>query len=247
MFSIQSLFTSSAPAISSASSSSARQYPSSSLPIYNLKVTGAFSSDGVCDSVLYGAPLIVKPTACWMLDWEELENNRQHFMALCQQLVERVGVLAMCIVCMVQRWRIYDYSFFWCYIQISLSLCVETMSFGLHGNSYLFLLLLLLLFLIVCSWTLPPPAFLNTFFSVAQVSGSQWTVIASGVQRGRGRESYAWCHGHSGYQSRSGKSNLYLVLKILTSFSNFWLNWGILFWANMSKNNILIDVLPKVM
>ena len=45
---------------------------------------------GVCESVLYGTPHILKPTTCWKLDWEELERNHHHFNALCQLLQNRV-------------------------------------------------------------------------------------------------------------------------------------------------------------
>ena len=50
---------------------------------------------GVCESVLYGMPHILKPTACWKLDWEELERNHHHFNALCQHLQKRVRIRVM--------------------------------------------------------------------------------------------------------------------------------------------------------
>ena len=49
-----------------------------------------FDTQGVCESVLYGTPHILKPTTCWKLDWEELERNHHHFNALCQLLQNRV-------------------------------------------------------------------------------------------------------------------------------------------------------------
>ena len=49
-----------------------------------------FDTQGVCESVLYGTPHILKPTTCWKLDWEELERNHHHFNALCQLLQSRV-------------------------------------------------------------------------------------------------------------------------------------------------------------
>ena len=36
-------------------------------------------------------PLIMMPTACWKLDWEELETNSDNFYALCQLLREKVS------------------------------------------------------------------------------------------------------------------------------------------------------------
>lgn len=35
------------------------------------------------------------PTACWKLDWEELEVNNDNFYALCQLLREKVGNLTV--------------------------------------------------------------------------------------------------------------------------------------------------------
>ncbi|TRY92036.1 hypothetical protein DNTS_033838 [Danionella cerebrum] len=46
-------------------------------------------ADGVCQSVLYGLPLIVKPTSCWQLDWDEMETNQQTFHALCHIMKTR--------------------------------------------------------------------------------------------------------------------------------------------------------------
>ena len=45
----------------------------------------------MCESVLFGVPLVVRPTACWKLEWEELETNQQHFTALCKTLQDRVS------------------------------------------------------------------------------------------------------------------------------------------------------------
>ena len=48
---------------------------------------------GVCESILFGVPLVVRPTACWKLEWEELETNQQHFTALCKTLQDRVSLV----------------------------------------------------------------------------------------------------------------------------------------------------------
>ncbi|XP_018585827.1 meiosis 1 arrest protein isoform X1 [Scleropages formosus] len=53
---------------------------------HKLVAVRALKSEGVCESVLYGLPLIMKPTSCWQLDWEEMETNLQHFHALCHVL-----------------------------------------------------------------------------------------------------------------------------------------------------------------
>ena len=36
-------------------------------------------------------PLIMMPTACWKLDWEELETNSDNFYAFSQLLREKVS------------------------------------------------------------------------------------------------------------------------------------------------------------
>lgn len=43
-------------------------------------------ADGVCESLLYGLPLVVRPTICWQLDWDEIESNHNLFHALCHTL-----------------------------------------------------------------------------------------------------------------------------------------------------------------
>ena len=45
---------------------------------------------GVCESVLFGLPVVLRPTACWRLDWEELERNQHTFSALCRVLQLKV-------------------------------------------------------------------------------------------------------------------------------------------------------------
>ncbi|XP_073762032.1 meiosis 1 arrest protein isoform X1 [Danio rerio] len=54
-----------------------------------LRVVKVLHADGVCQSVLYGLPLIVRPTSCWQLDWDEMETNNQMFHALCHILKTR--------------------------------------------------------------------------------------------------------------------------------------------------------------
>nr|XP_033815864.1 meiosis 1 arrest protein [Geotrypetes seraphini] len=60
---------------------------------FKLQIMKAVKSNGVCESVLYGLPLIIKPTICWQLDWDELETNQQNFHALCHCLLKRDWVL----------------------------------------------------------------------------------------------------------------------------------------------------------
>ncbi|XP_042664315.1 meiosis 1 arrest protein isoform X2 [Tyto alba] len=61
--------------------------------LYKLRVVKALKSEGVCESVLYGLPFIIKPTSCWQLDWDDLEINQHSFHALCHSLLKRKWML----------------------------------------------------------------------------------------------------------------------------------------------------------
>ncbi|KAM9295443.1 LOW QUALITY PROTEIN: meiosis 1 arrest protein [Morus bassanus] len=61
--------------------------------LYKLRVVKALKSEGICESVLYGLPFIMKPTSCWQLDWDELEINQHSFHALCRSLLKRKWML----------------------------------------------------------------------------------------------------------------------------------------------------------
>ncbi|XP_034368432.1 meiosis 1 arrest protein [Arvicanthis niloticus] len=65
----------------------------SSDPPYKLQVIKALRSGGICESLTYGLPFILRPTSCWQLDWDELETNQQHFHALCHCLLKRDWLL----------------------------------------------------------------------------------------------------------------------------------------------------------
>ncbi|XP_041840507.1 meiosis 1 arrest protein isoform X2 [Melanotaenia boesemani] len=54
-----------------------------------LKAVKLLRADGVCESVLYGLPLVIRPTTCWRLDWDEMETNHSLFHALCHTLRSR--------------------------------------------------------------------------------------------------------------------------------------------------------------
>ncbi|XP_076581656.1 meiosis 1 arrest protein [Chaetodon auriga] len=60
-----------------------------SQPPQRLKAIKTLHADGVCESVLYGLPLVIRPTTCWQLDWDELETNHNLFHALCHTLRSR--------------------------------------------------------------------------------------------------------------------------------------------------------------
>ncbi len=55
----------------------------------------------VCESVVFGVPLIMRPTACWKLEWEELEINQQQFYSICKLLSEKVVVVVIVVVVVV--------------------------------------------------------------------------------------------------------------------------------------------------
>ncbi|NXA56785.1 M1AP protein, partial [Nothocercus julius] len=61
--------------------------------LYKLRVVKALKAEGVCESVLYGLPFIIRPTSCWQLDWDELETNQHSFHALCYSLLKRNWML----------------------------------------------------------------------------------------------------------------------------------------------------------
>ncbi|KAM4053750.1 LOW QUALITY PROTEIN: meiosis 1 arrest protein [Anomaloglossus baeobatrachus] len=61
------------------------------------KVVRAISSSGVCGSMLYGLPSILTPTACWELDWDQLEANQDNFHALSHCLQsQQLSLVAGC-------------------------------------------------------------------------------------------------------------------------------------------------------
>ncbi|XP_032080173.1 meiosis 1 arrest protein [Thamnophis elegans] len=64
------------------------QEPSDPLPCRR-----ALKADGVCASMFLGLPLIVRPTSCWQLSWDELETNQQRFQAFCHCLQRRKWLL----------------------------------------------------------------------------------------------------------------------------------------------------------
>ncbi|XP_028855074.1 meiosis 1 arrest protein isoform X3 [Denticeps clupeoides] len=54
-----------------------------------LRVIKSLQAEGVCESVLYGLPLLIRPTVSWQLDWDDIESNQQLFQALCHTLRAR--------------------------------------------------------------------------------------------------------------------------------------------------------------
>ena len=51
-----------------------------------LRATKVISVNSVCESVLFGAPLILLPSTHWNLEWDILESNQHNFAAFCKSL-----------------------------------------------------------------------------------------------------------------------------------------------------------------
>ncbi|XP_078585429.1 meiosis 1 arrest protein-like [Branchiostoma floridae x Branchiostoma japonicum] len=67
----------------------------SAAPVYKLTAVKLVNAANICESVVYGMPLVVTATSCWKLDWEELESNQTNFHALCHMLQEKgLAILA---------------------------------------------------------------------------------------------------------------------------------------------------------
>nr|XP_028600557.1 meiosis 1 arrest protein [Podarcis muralis]XP_028600558.1 meiosis 1 arrest protein [Podarcis muralis]XP_028600559.1 meiosis 1 arrest protein [Podarcis muralis]XP_028600560.1 meiosis 1 arrest protein [Podarcis muralis]XP_028600561.1 meiosis 1 arrest protein [Podarcis muralis]XP_028600562.1 meiosis 1 arrest protein [Podarcis muralis]XP_028600563.1 meiosis 1 arrest protein [Podarcis muralis]XP_028600564.1 meiosis 1 arrest protein [Podarcis muralis]XP_028600565.1 meiosis 1 arrest protein [Po len=58
-----------------------------------LRILRALEAKGLCTSLLYGLPLVIRPTSCWRMNWDELEANQQLFWALCHCLWKRNWLL----------------------------------------------------------------------------------------------------------------------------------------------------------
>nr|XP_011448054.2 meiosis 1 arrest protein isoform X1 [Crassostrea gigas] len=59
------------------------------IPIHRIIITDTIPVQNICESVIFGVPMIVQATSCWKLEWEELEKNQQRFKALCYLLMEK--------------------------------------------------------------------------------------------------------------------------------------------------------------
>ena len=58
--------------------------------VYEFKPKVLIPLDQICESVIYGLPSVVKPTACWKLEWEDLERNQNLFASVCSYLQKEV-------------------------------------------------------------------------------------------------------------------------------------------------------------
>ncbi|ESO06505.1 hypothetical protein HELRODRAFT_160685 [Helobdella robusta] len=75
--------------------SSSSQLNLSETAVRQLLVVALVPAESICDSVIFGNPLILKATTCWKLDWDELESNKQYFSTLCYLLNEKKRALVV--------------------------------------------------------------------------------------------------------------------------------------------------------
>lgn len=65
--------------------------PFANAPV-RVTVTQVVKADGVCESVLYGAPMLLRPSTSYALPWGELETHQHTFQALAEWLAREVGL-----------------------------------------------------------------------------------------------------------------------------------------------------------
>ncbi|XP_067654459.1 meiosis 1 arrest protein-like [Haliotis asinina] len=63
------------------------------IPVHHIYISALIHTAAVCESLVFGMPLIVQPTSCWKVDWDELEKNQQNFKALCHLLHKKDMVM----------------------------------------------------------------------------------------------------------------------------------------------------------
>ena len=56
-------------------------------PIIVLQVVKKVLCSSICESVVFGKPILLSSSNCWQMEWDELENNQNYFNALCKSLV----------------------------------------------------------------------------------------------------------------------------------------------------------------
>ncbi|XP_052800879.1 meiosis 1 arrest protein-like [Mya arenaria] len=63
------------------------------IPVHRLKVQAILPVSHICDSVVFGMPMIANATSCWRIDWDELERNQQLFYTLSHTLASQEQAL----------------------------------------------------------------------------------------------------------------------------------------------------------
>ena len=51
-----------------------------------LRAVKRVQSSSICESIVFGKPLLLSSSNCWQMEWDELETNQNHFNALCKSL-----------------------------------------------------------------------------------------------------------------------------------------------------------------
>ncbi|GFY49560.1 meiosis 1 arrest protein [Trichonephila inaurata madagascariensis] len=72
---------------------SSKQLCVGKVPVYTLEAISVVKKEGLCESLLFGHPIVASATRCWKIDWDELERNQLQFTALVQHLSKNNLVL----------------------------------------------------------------------------------------------------------------------------------------------------------
>ena len=62
--------------------------PGTPTPIIKLRVVKRVQLSSICESIVFGKPMLLSSSNCWQMEWDELETNQNYFNALCRLLVE---------------------------------------------------------------------------------------------------------------------------------------------------------------
>ena len=57
-------------------------------PITVLRAVKRVLCASLCESLIFGKPLLLYSSSCWQMEWDELEKNQNYFSALCKSLVD---------------------------------------------------------------------------------------------------------------------------------------------------------------
>ncbi|XP_039251164.2 meiosis 1 arrest protein-like [Styela clava] len=80
-----------------------------STPIINIRAKKVVPSEAICESIIFGRPVVLVTSACWQMDWDELETNQNQFMSLCKRL-ERSQECLICENLTKQQGRHRNYN-----------------------------------------------------------------------------------------------------------------------------------------
>ncbi|XP_076814052.1 meiosis 1 arrest protein-like [Clavelina lepadiformis] len=69
--------------------------PANASAVTKLRVVKRVPCQNVCESILFGIPLLLYSSSCWRMDWDALESNQNRFIALCRSLMEK----SECLIC----------------------------------------------------------------------------------------------------------------------------------------------------